>query len=75
MKNATKYGISEIDLQAKELEACGHQEKIKEFRQTMIKQYGQEDLSVRKGREIIFTTKGLLDSPLTCDLLSRMKKC
>jgi len=41
----------------------------------MIKQYGQDELSVRKGREIIFTTNGLLDSPLTCELLSKMKKC
>ncbi|CAF1505817.1 unnamed protein product, partial [Adineta steineri] len=27
------------------------------------------------GREIIFTTTGLLKSPLTCELLSKMKKC
>ncbi|CAF3822393.1 unnamed protein product [Rotaria sordida] len=68
MKNATKYGIGEINRQAKELEAMGHKEKIKEFHETMIKQYGEDELSVRKGREIIFTTKGLLDSPLTCEL-------
>jgi hypothetical protein len=81
LKNATKYGLGEIDRQAeqleavKELEAGGHTEKIKEFREKVLKQYGGDDLSVRKGREIIFTTKGLLDSPLTCELLSKMKKC
>jgi hypothetical protein len=75
LKNATKYGIGEIDRQATELEAAGHKEKIKEFRETMIKQYGQDDISVRKGREIIFTTKGLLQSSPTCELLGKMKKC
>ncbi len=75
MKNATKYGIAEIDRQVKELEKAGYKDKIKEFHNYMIKQYGQDDLSVRKGREIIFTTKGLLNSPLTCDLLSKIKKC
>ncbi|CAF4709028.1 unnamed protein product [Rotaria sp. Silwood1] len=75
MKNATKYGIGEIDRQSKELEAAGHSEIIKEFRDAMIKQYGQDDISVRKGREIIFTTQGLSYSPLTCEFLSEMKTC
>jgi hypothetical protein len=75
MKNATKFGLGEIDRQAKELEATGHQDKVKEFREKMLKQYGQDDISVRKGREIIFTSNGLLDSSLTCELLSKMKKC
>ena len=75
MKNATKYGISEIDRQAKQFDAAGEGDKLKEFRQVMIKQYGEDDLNVRKGREIIFTTKGLIDSPLTCELFSKMKKC
>ncbi|CAF3730169.1 unnamed protein product [Adineta steineri] len=75
MKNATKYGIGEIYRQVKELEKAGHTEKVKEFHEKMIKQYGEDDISVRKGREIIFTTTGLLNSPLTCELLSKMKKC
>ncbi len=75
MKNATKFGLGEIDRQAKELEESGYQDKVKEFREKMLKQYGQDDISVRKGREIIFTTNGLLDSSLTCELLSKMKKC
>jgi len=75
MKNATKFGLGEIDRQAKELEESGYQDKVKEFREKMLKQYGQDDISVRKGREIIFTSKGLLDSSLTCELLSKMKKC
>ncbi len=74
MKNAT-FGLGEIDRQAKELEESGYQDKVKEFREKMLKQYGQDDISVRKGREIIFTTNGLLDSSLTCELLSKMKKC
>jgi hypothetical protein len=75
MKNATKYGIGEIYRQVKALETAGFKDKIKEFREFMIKQYGQDDLNVRKGREIIFTTTSLLNSPLTCELLSKMKKC
>lgn len=75
MKNATKYGIAEIYRQANELEKAGYGTQIKEFREAMIKQYGQNDLSVRKGREIIFTIDDLVKSPLTCELLSRMKKC
>ena len=75
MKNATKFGIGEIERQAKELEKAGHGDKIKAFRETIIKQYGEDELTVRKGREIIFTTQGLLESPPTCDLLSKMKKC
>lgn len=75
MKNATKYGISEIYRQMKDLEAAGYKEQMKEFSQSMIKQYGEEDLNVRKGREIIFTTNGLINSPLTCELFNKMKKC
>jgi hypothetical protein len=75
MKNATKYGLGEIYRQVKELETQGHKDKIKDFHEAMIKQYGEEDLSVRKGREIIFTTNSLLEAPLTCELLSKMKKC
>ncbi|CAF3156024.1 unnamed protein product [Rotaria socialis] len=74
MNDAAKYGVGEIYRQAKQLEASGHQDKIKEFLDTIINQYG-DDLSVRKGREIIFTTKGLLDSPLTCELFGKIKKC
>jgi len=75
MKNATKYGIGEIYRQVKQLEKEGYKDKIKEFQDFMIKQYGEDDLNVRKGREIIFTTKGLLDSPLTCELFGKIKKC
>ena len=75
VKNATQYGIREIDRQTKELQVFDHESEIHKFREAMIKQYGEEDLSVRKGREIIFTTNGLLQSPLTCELFSKMKKC
>lgn len=75
MQNATKYGITEIYRQVKELEAKGYGANIKEFRETMIKHYGEDDLDVRKGREIIFTIKALLESPLTCGLFDKMKKC
>jgi len=75
MKNATKYGMSEVHRQMIELEAAGHKDKLKDFRETMIKQYGADDISVRKGREIIYTTKSLLASPLTCELFSKMRKC
>lgn len=75
MKNATKYGIAEIYRQVNELEQQGYREQVKDFRESMIKQYGEEELNVRKGREIIFTVKDLVESPLTCELLSGMKKC
>ena len=75
MKNATKYGIGEMFRQSKQLETSVAKEKINEFQQSIIKQYGQEDLIVRKGREIIFTTKQLLESPLTCELFGKVKKC
>jgi len=72
MKNATKYGISEIYQQAKQID---QDNKVKDFLSTMIKQYGEDDIAVRKGREIIFTIEGLNNSSLTCEFLSRMKKC
>jgi hypothetical protein len=72
MKNATKYGISEIYQQAKQIDKDN---KVKDFLSTMIKQYGEDDIAVRKGREIIFTIEGLNNSSLTCEFLSRMKKC
>ena len=75
MSNATKYGLSEIDRQAKELEAAGEQKKVGAFHRQMLEQYGQDDISVRKGREIIFTREGLMSSPLACDMFSRMTKC
>jgi hypothetical protein len=75
IKNATKYGISEIYRQAKEIEKINQNDKVKDFLTTMMKQYGEDDISVRKGREIIFTTKGLINSPLTCEFMSKMKKC
>jgi len=75
MKNATKYGIREIYRHAKEIQTTNEEDKVKDFLSTMIKQYGEDDISVRKGREIIFTTKGLNESPLTCEFLDRMKKC
>ncbi|UJR23881.1 hypothetical protein I4U23_026853 [Adineta vaga] len=74
MKNATKYGIGEIYRQMNELKDT-YESKIKDFREKMIKQYGEDDITVRKGREIIFTTNRLLESPLTCELLSKIKKC
>ena len=74
MKNATKYGISEIYRQAKQIEATNEGEKVRDFLTDMIKQYGNDDISVRKGREIIFTTNGLRDSPLTCEFMSKIKK-
>jgi hypothetical protein len=75
MKNATKYGISEIYRQAKEVESTNENNKVKDFLAEMIKHYGTDDITVRKGREIIFTTEGLINSPLTCEFLSSMKKC
>ena len=73
--NATQYGISEIYRQAKQIESTNPNDKVKDFLEEIIKQYGTNDINVRKGREIIFTTQDLMNSPLTCEFLSSMKKC
>ena len=73
MIDAKKYGIHEIYRQAKDLEGDNHQ--VKEFLSKMIEHYGNDDITVRKGREIIFTVEQLNESPLTCEFFSRMKKC
>lgn len=75
VRNATRYGIGEIYRQTNALEATYPRKDIGDFRRSMIEQYGEEDISMRKGREIIFTSEGLADSPLTCEFLSQMKKC
>ena len=74
-RNATRYGIGEIYRQTNALEATYPRKDIGDFRRSMIEQYGEGDISMRKGREIIFTSEGLADSPLTCEFLSQMKKC
>ena len=75
IKDATQYGISEIYRQAKQIQSTNPNDKVKDFIEEIIKQYGTEDINVRKGREIIFTTQELMNSPLTCEFLSSMKKC
>jgi hypothetical protein len=75
IKNATKYGISEIYRQAKQIEGTDENNQVKDFLSAMMKQYGDDDITVRKGREIIFTIEELKNSPLTCEFMSRMKKC
>lgn len=74
-QNATKYGIREIYRQVKQFQLTTNDTQINEFLSKIIKQYGEDDLNVRKGREIIFTIKQLNQSPLTCEFLSNMKKC
>lgn len=73
MIDAKKYGIHEIYRQAKIFENDNTQ--VKEFLSTMIQHYGEDDITVRKGREIIYTIEQLNTSPLTCEFLSRMKNC
>ena len=74
-KDATRYGIGEIYQQANALEAIYPRKDMADFRRSIIEQYGEDDISMRKGREIIFTSEGLAGSPLTCEFLSQMKKC
>ena len=73
IEKAKRYGIHEIYQQAKDLENDNTQ--VKEFLSTMIQHYGEDDIIVRKGREIIYTIEQLNASPLTCEFLSLMKKC
>jgi hypothetical protein len=66
-ERAIKYGIREIDQQSKYLEATGARKYVKQFRKLLIKKYGQDDIRVRKGQEVIFTIAGLKQSHLTCE--------
>ena len=75
VRNATRYGIGEIYRQTNALGTTYPNKEIGEFRRSIIEQYGEDDISLRKGREIIFTNEGLAASPLTCEFLSQMKKC
>lgn len=65
-ERAIKYGIREIDQQSKDLEAAGAGRIVKEFRKLLLEKYGQ-DVRVRKGREMIFTTDELRQSYTTCE--------
>lgn len=75
MNDAKRLGIQEIDRQIRFFESKGFKDQVQAFKEDMFKQYGHEDLVVRKGREIIFTIDELVQSPLTCDLLNRMRRC
>jgi len=72
-ERAIKYGIREIDQQSKHLEADGAGKKVKEFRKLLIKIYGEDDLRVRKGREIIFTINQLKQTYSTCQSSNDIK--
>lgn len=72
IENAKRYGIHEMYHQAKDLE---ENEQVKNFLVKMLEQYGDDDIIVRKGREIIYTVERLNQSPLTCEFLSVMKRC
>lgn len=74
-ENAEKYGIREIYRQVEQIQSTTNQTQVNDFLSKVARQYGKDDLNVRKGREIIFTTKQLNQSPMTCEFLSRMTKC
>ena len=73
-EHAIKYGIREIDRQAREFKAAGAGRRVEKFRKYLEKKYGSDDLSVRKGTEIIFTVDELLASHETCQSPS-VKQC
>ena len=73
-ERAFKYGIHEIDQQSRDLKAAGAGRTVEKFRKFLQKKYGSEDISVRKGREIIFTIDDLQKSHRTCETPSD-KKC
>ncbi len=75
IKRAVKYTIHEIYQQSKDLEAAGAGKDVKNFRKLLIEKYGQDDIRVRKGREIIFTTTGLKQTHLTCQSNNDIKRC
>lgn len=72
-ERSIKYGIREIDQQSNDLEAAGAGRYVKDFRKALLQKYGQEDIMVRKGREIIFTTHELKQSRATCETSSSIK--
>lgn len=71
---AFKYGIHEIDQQSKDLKSTSARRSAEKYRKYLQKKYGSEDLSVRKGREIILTIDDLHQSQRTCETSSE-KKC
>lgn len=73
-ERAFKYGIHEIDQQSRDLKSAGAGRAVQKFRTYLQKRYGLEDISVRKGREIIFTVDDLRESHGTCQTPSD-KKC
>lgn len=74
-KRAVKYGIREMNKQAKQLQTMRNEfhGSIGEFRKLLIEKYGEHDLEFRKGREIIFTTSGLLKTSRTCTSPNEIK--
>lgn len=74
-QRAIKYGISEIHQQASDLHTAGAGKYVKDFRKFLVKQYGEDDLMVRKGQELILTITALRQSSLTCEPHTTVKRC
>ena len=74
-RRAIKYGIHEIYQQAADLDAGGAGKIVKEYRKLLTKTYGNDDVVVRKGREVIVTIDGLKNAPSTCLPGGTIKKC
>lgn len=72
-EHAIKYGIREIDQQSRDLKSAGAGRSVEKFRKYLQKKYGSDDLSVRKGREIILTVDELLATHPTCESSSNSK--
>ena len=72
IENAERYGIRAMYEHAKDLQ---DNKQMKQFLTKIVQQYENDDVIVRKGREIIYTVEQLNQSPLTCEFLSSMKKC
>jgi len=56
-----------------QIQSTTNQTQVNDFLSKVARQYGKDDLNVRKGREIIFTTSGLLKTSRTCTSPNEIK--
>lgn len=68
-------GIYEIAQQLTALEAAGGGRDVKRVRQTLVDTYGQDDLRLRQGREILLTVAALKRSHPICSSAKDPKRC
>lgn len=72
-EHVNKYGIWEINQPSRDLKSADAGIPMENFRKYLEEKYGSDNLSVRKGREIIFMVDELLATHSTCEPSSSPK--